>query len=188
MCRLPFTNAGQECHRYKTAAERFENINWRGIAYYRNEDFKAAAEMFSRIETVEGYFNLGNAWAHSRNYVLAMKAYNNVLKLDPEHKGAIKNKQKIQEIIDDINLLSESQRAEEGESSKELGEDEPQTAEGAERKEFAERKIKQLTADQVLMDEKMNEIWMRQVQRDPSRFLSIKFHMQLQRKEGNNAP
>ena len=61
-------------------------------------------------------------------------------------------------------------------------------AEGAERKEFAEREIKQLTADQVLMDEKMNEIWMRQVQRDPSRFLSIKFHMQLQRKEGNNAP
>ena len=173
---------------YKSAAERFENITWRGIAYYRNEDFKAAVEMFSRIETVEGYFNLGNAWAHSRNYVNAMKAYNNVLKLDPEHKGAINNKKKIQEIIDEINLLSESQRAEEGESSKELGEDEPQTAEGAERKEFAEREIKQLTADQVLMDEKMNEIWMRQVQRDPSRFLSIKFHMQLQRKEGNNAP
>ena len=165
---------------YKTAAERFENIAWRGIAYYRNENFKAAAEMFSRIETTEGYFNLGNALAHSRNYVLAVKTYEKVLKLDPEHAGALKNRDKIQDIIDEINLLSASQRAEQGDSSKQLGEDEPQTAEGAERKDFVKREVEQLTAEQVLLDEKMNETWMRQVQKDPSRFLSIKFHMQLQ--------
>ena len=165
---------------YKTAAERFENIAWRGIAYYRNENFKAAAEMFSRIETVEGYFNLGNALAHSRKYVLAVKTYEKVLKLDPEHEGALKNRDKIQDVIDEINLLSASQRAEQGDSSKQLGEDEPQTADGAERKDFVKREVEQLTAEQVLLDEKMNETWMRQVQKDPSRFLSIKFHMQLQ--------
>lgn len=164
---------------YQAAAARFENISWRGIAYYRAENFAAAAEMFSRIETADGYFNLGNAWAHSRNYLLAVKAYDQVLGLDPNHRGALHNRNKIQAIIDEINLLSESQRAEQGESSKELGDDEPQTADGAERQDFTKRQVEQLSAEDILMDEQMNELWMRQVQKDPSRFLSVKFQMQL---------
>jgi len=111
-----------------------------------------------------------------------VKTYNRVLKLEPEHVGALKNRDKIQGIIDEINLLSASQKAEEGDSSSELGDDEPQTADGAERKDFKKREIEQLSAEQVMMDDKMNELWMRQVQKDPSRFLSIKFHMQLQGK------
>ncbi len=165
---------------YKTAADRFENIAWKGIAYYRGENFESAAEMFSRIETVDGYFNLGNAWAHSRNYLLAVSAYDNALELDPVHKESLKNRKLIQAIIDSINLLSESQRAEQGEASQQMGDDDPQTAEGADRVKYAKRELEQLTAEQVLLDESMNEIWMRQVQRDPSRFLSVKFHMQLQ--------
>jgi Ca-activated chloride channel family protein len=164
---------------YQKAAARFENISWRGIAYYRSENFKAAAEMFSRIETPEGYFNLANAWAHSRNYVLAVKTYNQVLELEPDHRGALHNRTKIQAIIDEINLLSESQRAEPGESSKQLGDDEPQTADGAERQAVMERQVEQLSAEDILLDEQMNDLWMRQVQKDPSRFLSVKFHMQL---------
>lgn len=169
---------------YKTAANRFQEIAWKGIAYYRDENFKAAIEMFSRIETVDGFFNLANAYAQGRHYMLAVKTYNRVLKIQPDHKSALKNRDKIQKIIDEINLMSKAQRAEQGESSKQLGEDEPQTAEGAERKDFGPQKQpKQLTAEEVMLDEKLNEIWMRQVQRDPSRFLSIKFHMQLQQKK-----
>jgi len=165
---------------YQTAAERFENIAWKGIAYYRSENFEAAAEMFSRIETIEGFFNLGNAWAHSRNYLLAVKSYDSALEIDPVYEGALKNRKLIQAIIDSINLLSESQRAEQGEPSQQLSDEDPQTAEGADRVKYAKRELEQLTAEQVLLDESMNETWMRQVQRDPSRFLSIKFHMQLQ--------
>ena len=101
--------------------------------------------------------------------------------MQPEHQSALKNRAKIQAIIDEINQMSEAQRAEQGESSKQLGEDEPQTAEGAERKSFGPKEEQlQLSAEDVILDEKLNEIWMRQVQRDPSRFLSIKFHMQLE--------
>jgi Ca-activated chloride channel family protein len=168
---------------YKAAAASFESIAWRGIAYYRDENFKAAAEMFSRIETVEGYFNLANALAQGRNYLLAVKTYNKVLALDPENESAIKNRDRLQEIIDEINLLSASQRAEEGDSSRTLGEDEPQTADGAERKVFTKREVKQLTAEELLLDEQIDELWMRQVQKNPSRFLSVKFYMQLQRQD-----
>jgi Ca-activated chloride channel family protein len=173
---------------YKTAATRFESIAWRGIAYYRAENFKAAAEMFSRIDSVEGYFNLANAQAHGRNYVSAVKTYNRVLKLDPGHAGALKNRDLIQKIIDEINLMSASQKAEDSDSSRELGDDEPQTADGAERQDFIEREVEQLSAEQVLLDEQVNDLWMQQVQKDPSRFLGVKFHMQLQREEAIDDP
>lgn len=169
---------------YKTAAQRFENIAWRGIAYYRAENFKAAAYMFARIETVQGLFNLANAQAHSRQYLLAVKTYDKVLARDPEHESAQKNRRMIQSIIDNINLQSASQQPESSDSQRELGEDDTQTADGAERKEVFLREQQQLTAEQLLMDEKMHETWMRQVQKDPSRFLSVKFQMQLQ--QGNN--
>ena len=165
---------------YKKAATKFESIIWRGIAYYRDENFKAAQEMFSRIETADGYFNWANALAQGRHYILAVKAYNEVLKIEPEHTAAIKNRNQIQSIIDEINLLSASQQAENSDSSKELEEGEPQTAEGVERQDFVKREVEQLTAEQILLDEQMNETWMRQVQKNPSRFLSVKFQMQLQ--------
>ena len=173
---------------YRTAATRFEDIAWRGIAYYRAENFKAAAEMFSRIDTAEGFFNMANALAHGRNYVSAVKTYDNVLKIDPDHAGALKNRNMIQKIIDEINLMSASQKAEDSDSSRELGDDEPQTADGAERQDFIEREVEQLTAEQVLLDEQVNDLWMQQVQKDPSRFLGVKFHMQLQREEALDDP
>ena len=170
---------------YATAALRFEDIAWRGIAYYRAENFKAAAEMFSRIETPQGLFNLANSLAHGRHYVLAVKTYNKVLELDSVHAGAVKNRDFIQQIIDEINLLSASQKAEESDSSKELGEGDPQTADGAQRDDVKTAPLEQLTAEQILLDEQLNETWMRQVQKDPSRFLRVKFHMQIQRDEAN---
>ena len=170
---------------YGKAAARFENIAWRGIAYYRGQNFKAAAEMFSRIETADGYFNLANAWAHSRNYVFAVRTYNQVLELEPDHAAALKNRDKIQQIIDEINLLSASQQAEAGDSAKELGEGDPLTADGAERQDFNQLVVEQLSAEEILLDEKLNDLWMRQVQKNPARFLSVKFQMQL-RSENND--
>jgi Ca-activated chloride channel family protein len=166
---------------YKKAAVRFESIAWRGVAYYRDQNFAAAAEMFSRIESVDGYFNLANAWAHSRNYVYAVQAYNQVLKLDPKHPSALKNRDQIQSIIDQINLLSASQRAEDGDSSRELGDEQPLTADGAERQDFVTREVEQLSAEDILLNQQINDQWMRQVQKDPSFFLGVKFQMQLRR-------
>ena len=173
---------------YKRAASRFENIAWRGIAYYRAENFKAAAEMFSRIETADGYFNLANALAQDRHYVLAVKTYDKVLALDANHASARKNRAIIQKIIDEINEFSASQKAEDSVVARELGQDDAQTAEGAEQKDLITQQVEQFTAEQILLDEQINELWMQQVQKNPSRFLSVKFHMQLQRDENHVSP
>ena len=91
-----FLSQGQ----YNRAANSFDDIAWRGAAYYRGENFDSAVEMFSRIESSQGFFNLGNALAHQRAYVLAVKAYKRALQIDPDHASAEKNRIRIQKIID----------------------------------------------------------------------------------------
>ena len=164
---------------YSTAAQRFHDPAWKGIAFYYQENFNAAIEMFTQIETTDGRFNLANAQAQGQHYVSAVETYDEVLKQSPSYLGATQNRARVQDIIDDINRLSESQQAEEGEASQELG-DAPQRADGADQqKQRKQREIKQMSAEQVLGDQKMHAMWMRQIQQDPARFLSVKFQMQL---------
>ncbi len=82
--------------------------------------------------------------------------------------------------------MSESQVAEPGEQSKELG-DAPLRAEGDEREEWGKREVEQFSADQILTDQRIQELWMKQIQQDPSRFLSVKFQMQLEQGSGSGA-
>jgi Ca-activated chloride channel family protein len=172
---------------YKTAAQRFEDTAWRGVALYMDENFIAAADTFAQIDSIEGLFNLGNAWAQSENYVYAVRTYNRLLEQQPDHAGALKNRAIVQAIIDEINLLSESQQSEGGDTSQELG-DEPLRAEGAEKEEFGQQEVQQLSADDILNNEAIREQWMRQIQQDPSVFLSLKFLMQLEREDSGESP
>ncbi len=175
---------------YEKAANRFEDIMWKGIAFYLNEDFEAAIELFSRIETREGYFSLGNALAHGQHYVKAVSAYHSVLQINPDQEDAKKNMRIVQDIIDEINRVSEAQKPGAGEASEPLG-DEPMRATGAERLTFRKKEGEHYSAEQILNDPELNEIWMRQVQQDQARFLSLKFQMQVNSQTdentGNNA-
>lgn len=164
---------------YARAAQLFENTAWRGVAFYLDENFTAAADTFAQIETVEGLFNLANAWAQGENYVYAVRTYDRVLAMAPDHAGALKNRALVQSIIDDINRMSESQQPEAGEQSKELG-DQPLRADGADETRWEKREIEQYSAEDILDNDRIRDMWLRQIQRDPAVFLGIKFQMQLE--------
>ncbi len=170
---------------YREAAERFSHPLWKGVAYYYAEDFKLAAEYFSRVDSDVARFNRANALAHSQNYLAAVRVYDQLLARNPEHEAARRNRDKVQEVIDAINLMSASQADESPGSnqSKELGEDDPQRADGAERKVFEQQELVTYTAEEVLQDPAINDMWLRSVQRDPSHFLGVKFSMQLSARE-----
>jgi Ca-activated chloride channel family protein len=170
---------------YREAAERFNNPMWKGMAYYYAEDFKLAAEYFSRVDSEAARFNRANALAHSQNYLPAVRLYDRILLANPDHSAARKNRDIVQGIIDAINLMSASQADEPGgaNSSRELGEDDPERAEGAERKTFETQELVQFSAEEVLQDPSINDMWLRSVQRDPSHFLGVKFSMQLSQQE-----
>ena len=162
---------------YTLAAQRFENLAWQGMAHYYAENFSAATELFRRIDTPTGRFNLANALAQGQNYVAAIRVYSEVLDEAPNYPGALKNRDFVQQIIDDINRMSASQQTEQGQSSRQLG-DAPQRADGADQNDIAANEFEQLSAAQLLADEQIHEMWMRQIQADPARFLRSKFLLQ----------
>ena len=169
---------------YREAANRFESPMWKAAAYYYAEEFKLSAEYFSRVDSEDARFNRANALAHQQNYLLAVRLYEELLAHKPGHQAAARNRQIVQDIIDAINLMSESQADEGGSnSSKELGEDDPQRADGAERDIVQQEELVQFDAEQIIADEKINDMWMRSVQRDPSHFLAVKFSMQLEQQQ-----
>ena len=89
-------------------------------------------------------------------------------------------------IVDEINRASQSQTGtpDGPDHSRELPEDEPRTAEGAEEKVPAalmERET--LTADQILANPAQAEKWLRRVESDPGDFLQAKFRLQLQEQQ-----
>jgi Ca-activated chloride channel family protein len=171
---------------YTEAAARFQHPLWKGMAHYYAEDFMVAAEYFSRSDSDDALFNEANARAHARDYLRALARYDRLLERNPEYPGASANRQRVQELVDEIERMSESQQEEAGVSSeeKQLGGDDAIPAEGAEKLDWRQAELKQLSADDILQDPATADMWMRGVQQDPATFLSIKFGMQLQQQEG----
>ncbi len=167
---------------YDKASAAFDDTRWQAYSLYGAEKFDQSATLFNQFTKTEDVLARANAFAHDRRYVKARNLYQSILDIDNSNKAAMNNIKIVQEIIDNVNRLSENQKAEDGDSIKELG-DEPQTGDGADKKEARKQKVEQLSAEQLLLDPELNEMWLRQVQKDPARFLAQKFHMQNERKE-----
>lgn len=175
---------------YPEAAQRFSNPMWKGMAYYYNEEFMRAAEYFSRSDSNAALFNEANARAQARDYLRAVHRYDRLLARAPDYPGAAANRATVQSIIDEINLISESQQPEAGVSGqdKELDSGDAIPAQGADEITWEKAEVTQLSAEDILQDESTAEMWLRAVQQDPSSFLTIKFAMQLQLREDRPAP
>ncbi|KZY74816.1 hypothetical protein A3742_12310 [Oleiphilus sp. HI0071] len=168
---------------FSKAAYYFEDVRWKASAYYYAENFSNAIQLYSGLEAPNDLFNLGNAFAQNQEYIKALEVYEKVLDLDPEYVRVNANIEIVQAIVDEINLMSANQQPESGEDIGDLG-DEPQRADGAERQQLPDFERKQLSAEQILSDERIQDQWLKQVQQDPSRFLRVKFQMQLNQQGG----
>ncbi len=171
--------------RYPQAAARFNDLMWKGIAYYYSEDFMLAAEYFSRQDSDDALFNEANARAQGRDYVRAVSRYDRLLARTPDYPGATANRSQVSAIIDEIDRLSASQQQEAGASTqdKQLSGDDAIPAQGADEISWQQTEVIQLTAEDILQDAATSDMWLRGVQQDPSRFLAIKFGMQLRNTE-----
>ena len=171
--------------RYPQAAARFNDLMWKGIAYYYSEDFMLAAEYFSRQDSDDALFNEANARAQGRDYVRAVSRYDRLLARTPDYSGATANRSQVSAIIDEIDRLSASQQQEAGASTqdKQLSGDDAIPAQGADEISWQQTEVIQLTAEDILQDAATRDMWLRGVQQDPSRFLAIKFGMQLRNAE-----
>lgn len=167
---------------YQQASTSFKSTQWQAYSSYGAEQYKNAATLYGQFSDIENQVAKANALAQGREYIDARNLYKKILKKAPENITAATNIVIVQKIIDDVNRMSASQAPEDGEAIKDLG-DEPQTGDGADQNEAPQtQKIEQLSAEQLLLDPNLNEMWLRQVQKNPANFLSQKFYMQQEMK------
>lgn len=77
------------------AAELFNNNEWQAASHYKNNEFQKSIDALQDTKTADGHYNKGNAYAKLGDNQKAIKAYDEALKLNPQHKDAIYNKELI---------------------------------------------------------------------------------------------
>jgi Ca-activated chloride channel family protein len=161
---------------YAAAAERFQDPLWKGIAYYRSKNFEAAVEQFARVDTPQGSFNLGDAYAHLGRLEEAVTSYAEALRRQPDYAAARENRELVQSLI-------QKKKAKEGEKEPPEGQ-EPTFAPDEVKFDDKGKQGKEGETGQVeLSAEQIQEVWMRRLQTTPSDFLRLKFAVQAEESE-----
>lgn len=156
---------------YAGAAKLFADPMWRGIAAYRAYDFLAAAEAFVHVEGLDGKFALGNAEAQNHAYEKALKAYDDVLKVQPGNAAAKSNRAIVQAALD---AREAKRRKQEQDDPTPPDEKADETKVDPDQKGGKTVKV---TPEDVTTPGAA-EAWMRQVQTTPADFLKLKFAIQ----------
>ncbi len=122
---------------HKKAAEQFNNPEWKASAYYRAQDYENAAKYYQEIKTSDGHYNLGNALAKQGKLKAAIKAYDEALKLKPDHDNALFNQKLVKDQLEkqEQEQEQEQQAGGEGEESPENGEEKQDKNSNGENKE-----------------------------------------------------
>jgi Ca-activated chloride channel family protein len=191
----------------EVAAELFENPEWKATANYLGEKFEDAASQYGSINTVDGKYNLGNAFAKQGLLDEAIEAYDQALALDPQSEDAQFNKALIEQLLqqeqeqqqqDQDSEDSEEQQdqeqnqqdqeqqdqdqdsqQEQNEKEQEQKEKEQQAQEQQQQEEQANQKPADEEAEPLDEEEKQAlQQWLRRVPDDPGGLLRRKFQMQ----------
>jgi Ca-activated chloride channel homolog len=86
---------------FKGAAARFDDPVWKGRAQYLAGDYSGAVETFSRMDTPDALFYIGNSLAHMKDYEGVIKAYDNALAKRADFSEARANRALMQKRIEE---------------------------------------------------------------------------------------
>ena len=154
---------------YAGAAQAFRDPLWRGVALMKADDFKAAADIFSGVDTAEGAYDHGNALVMLGKYTDAVARYDRALALRPGWREASDNRELAR-------LRAEMLKA--------PGADAGDQQEGADQIVYDKdaKSSGQATEDtgKSMSDTDVRALWLKRVQTRPADFLRARFAYQLQ--------
>ena len=152
------------------AAKAFRDPLRRGVALFRAGDFKAAADVLSRVSAAEGVYDRGNALVMLGKYGEAIDEYGRALRMRPDWPEALANRD-----------IARTRAA----KLKATGGDIDDTEFGATQIVFDKTKKGGTDtavegAQPEMTDEAIRAIWLKRVQTRPADFLRARFAYQLQ--------
>ena len=173
-------------NKYAQAAETFENKKWKAAAYYQAKNFKEAKKIWQNLGDLDSLYNLATLYAADRKYSISIKLYQLLLKIDSKQDMAKQNLQIIIKTLEEVNRQSEAQQEEQGDNqnSVSLDEEDPLSQlfedEGADRKAIGQRTQtnQELKAEQLLKDPKKVDKWLRNISKDPKKYLRARFFIE----------
>ncbi|MBA3239201.1 MAG: VWA domain-containing protein [Parachlamydiaceae bacterium] len=121
--------------KYEDAKEKFQNSDWLAATNYKLGDYKAAASLFNTNKTIDGLYNFGTAKAKQGDFKKALKAYDALLKEQPDHEDTLYNKKLIEE-----HLKQQEQQKQENQENKENKENKEKQENQAQNKEEEQKK------------------------------------------------
>lgn len=168
--------------KYRQAAEKFTQPENIGVALFMAGDFKAAASVFGRSNTLEAKYNLGNAYTMLGDYDGAIDAYEQALRQRPDWLEAQQNL----EIVKLRKLAKALPDDDFGGTGGQLGADEivfdlNDGANKASGEEIVDAENQQFSEDE------MRAMWLRKVEPRPADFLAARFGYQLAVRESEQA-
>jgi len=146
------------------AAELFENPEWKATANYRGEEFEDAASQYGDLNTADGKYNLGNAFAKQNLLDEAIEAYDQALAADPDHEDAKFNKALIEQLQQDQEQQQQEQDSEDSEEQQDQDQNQ-QDQEKQDQKEQKEQDSQQEQDEQEHEQEQEQE--QKQEQKEP---------------------
>jgi Ca-activated chloride channel family protein len=158
---------------YAEAAQRFEDPMRKGTAHYLDQDFASALAEFAKVDTADGWFNRGNSLAHLERYEEAIEAYTRALEMRPDYPAAAANIEYLQPF-----LPLQFEGGEMGTTGRDAAADEVVFDADQERLDQEGIDTTMEGDSQVVSDEQLAEIWLRQVDTSPASFLRYKFAYQ----------
>ena len=167
---------------YERASRAFEDPRWKGFSLYAAEDFSTAERYFSQYQDAQSLLARANALAHQTDYSGAKRAYEEIAKRYPNHPAPAVNIPVMEAIIEAIKENPNDKESKDGKNSRKPGKG-SKSSEGDESQQAME--LEQYSAEQLLQDPSLTEMWLRQIQRNPSEFLTTKFYLQLEQSEGD---
>ena len=97
---------------FEKAAEQFENAQWQGSAHYQAGNYEQALASFQKGNDAQSLYNQGNALAKLQKLEEAIEAYDNALKLDPNHEDAQANKTLLEKLKQEQDQQKQQQEQE----------------------------------------------------------------------------
>ncbi|HEY0468714.1 MAG TPA: tetratricopeptide repeat protein, partial [Polyangiaceae bacterium] len=166
--------------RYAEAAQRFSDPMWKGLSFYAEGKFADAAAAFAALESKQGLYNLGNAYAQGGKLAAALHAYNRALALAPTFRQARHNADLMRELIaaqqedtDKDDLINKDPHQGPSDEKTKVSQDQlaqmipPPSKQGEE----------QAGADETALSPAEEAAWLRHAESDPKQFLKRKLSL-----------
>ncbi|MDG1064790.1 MAG: VWA domain-containing protein [Luminiphilus sp.] len=99
------------------AANLFEDDAWRGTAQYSAENWQDAADSFKKGDDADHWYNQGNALAMSGKLEQALEAFNQSLALMPEAEDALRNRELVEQLLEQQEQQSQEDQDREQDSN-----------------------------------------------------------------------